>query len=368
MRAVVIGVGAMGRNHARVYAELDEVKLVAVADLNQTMVEQASSKFGVRGYSDYRTMLEKEKPDLASIVVPTREHLNVARDAIERGVHVLVEKPIASTLAEGQEMIRLAELHGVQICVGHIERFNPAIIELKRRLDQGQLGRIFKIHARRLGPFPPRVRDVGVVIDLATHDLDIMSCLVNTSVERIYAETERRIHTEYEDLLMGLLRFVDGTLGILDINWLTPTKIRELIVTGERGMFIANYLSQELRFYQNNHTSQNLHLSQNNHIETNWASNGKVAGISEGDMIKYRIDRCEPLKEELRAFVNAVKQTQLPTVSGWDGLLALALAQKVIESSRVHQTLLLTQGGEFDESSGHRAGQNRLAAGSPIRF
>lgn len=356
MRAVVIGVGAMGRNHARVYAELEEAQLVAVADLDGPLAERVASHFGVRAYGDCVEVLEKEKPDLASVAVPTREHLKVARAAIERGVNILVEKPIASTLAEGQAMIHLAEQHGVKLSVGHIERFNPAIIELKRRLDNGQLGRIFKIHARRLGPFPPRVRDVGVVIDLATHDLDIMRCLIGAPVEHIYAETERRIHTEHEDLLLGLLKFTDGTLGILDINWLTPTKIRELIVTGERGMFIANYLSQELYLYKNHHA------------EASWSPVDTLCGVSEGDMIKFRIDRREPLKEELRAFVMAVAQSQSPKVTGWDGLQALALAQKIVESSLAYQTVWLTQGSDSHASMRRGIRQNRVATGSAVRI
>jgi UDP-N-acetylglucosamine 3-dehydrogenase len=355
MRAVVIGVGSMGRNHARVYAELEEVKLVAVADLDHPRAEQVASHFGARAYGNHVAMLETERPDLASVVVPTRQHFKVARDAIQRGVHVLVEKPIALTVAEGQEMIRLAEQYGVMLSVGHIERFNPAIIELKRRLDEGQLERVFEIHARRLGPFPPRIRDVGVIIDLATHDLDVMRCLVNTPVERIYAETEHRIHTEHEDLLMGLLKFADGTLGILDINWLTPTKIRELIVTGERGMFVANYLTQELCFYENYQA------------QAGWSPMDTLCGVSEGDMIKYRIDRREPLKEELGAFVMAVAQARSPRVTGWDGLQVLALAQKVIESSRAHQIVWLVEGGEYDAGERHRIRQDRIAVSSAVR-
>jgi predicted dehydrogenase len=341
----------MGRNHARVYAELEDVRLVAVADLNRSLAEQVASNFGGRAYSDYVAMLEREKPDLASVVVPTREHLKVAREAITRGVNVLVEKPIASTLVEGQEMIRLSEQYDVELSVGHIERFNPVIIELKRRLDDGELGRIFEIHARRLGPFPPRIRDVGVVIDLATHDLDVMRCVVNAPVKRIYAETEHRIHTEHEDLLLGLLKFSDGTLGILDINWLTPTKIRELIVTGERGMFIANYLTQELYFYKNSHAG------------STWSPVDTLCGVSEGDMIKFRIDRREPLKEEISAFVKSVAQAQSPRVTGWDGLQALALAHKVIESSQTGETVWLTQGGDSHESMRRGTRQDRIAVG-----
>lgn len=356
MKAVVIGVGCMGRNHARVLSELEEVRLVAVADLDRSRVDQVASHFGVRAYVDYVAMLEEEEPDIASVVVPTCEHLKVARTAIEGGVNTLVEKPIASTVVEAQEMIRLAEKHDVVLSVGHIERFNPAIIELKRRVEEGQLGRVFEVHARRLGPFPPRIRDVGVVVDLATHDLDVICCLVNKPIERIYAETERQIHTEYEDLLLGLLKFVDGTLGILDINWLTPTKIRELIVTGERGMFIANYLSQELRFYKNNQARKK------------WTAVDTLYGVSEGDMVKFRIERREPLKEELRAFIRAVADRQSPRVTGWDGLHALALAHKVIESSQARQTVWLTQGGDPNASVRRGVREDRIAAGGAVRL
>jgi UDP-N-acetylglucosamine 3-dehydrogenase len=346
----------MGRNHARVYAELGDVDLVAVADVDLSRAERVAALFGVRAYDDYVAMLDREKPSLVSVVVPTRGHLEVARAAIERGVHVLVEKPIASTLAEGQEMIRLSEQHGVRLSVGHIERFNPAIIELRRRLDDGQLGRVFKIHARRLGPFPPRIRDVGVVIDLATHDLDLMRCLVGSPVERIYAETERRIHTEHEDLLLGLLKFRGGTLGILDINWLTPTKIRELLVTGERGMFVANYLTQELYFYKNDQA------------EASWNPLDTLCGVSEGDMIKFRIERREPLKEELSAFVSAVAEAQTPSVTGWDGLQALALAQKLIESSQTRQLVWMMEESESDASARHSIGQDRLGVGVAVHI
>lgn len=355
MKAAVIGVGAMGRNHARVYAELESVDLVAVADVNHSVAERVASYFGVCAYSNYVAMLEKEKPDLVSVVVPTREHFKVASTAIERGVNVLVEKPIASTLAEGEEMIRMAQEHGVRLSVGHIERFNPAVIELRRRLEAGQLGRLFEIHARRLGPFPPRIRDVGVVVDLATHDLDVMCCLIDAPAARLYAETERRIHTAHEDLLMGLIKFGDGTLGILDINWLTPTKIRELIVTGECGMFVANYLSQELSFYENHYTA------------ANWSPMDTLCGVSEGNMIKFRVERREPLKEELRAFVRAVAKEELPRVTGQDGLQALALAKKLIESSRTRQSILLENGG-LHESNGRGVRQDRAAVSSAVRL
>jgi predicted dehydrogenase len=324
----------MGTNHARVYGELDDVDLVAVADASGDRAEYVACRagVGVRAYQNYTAMLDEQRPDLISIAVPTREHLGVARAAIERGIHVLVEKPIAASLTEAVEMARLAERHGVILTVGHIERFNPAIIELKRRLDAGELGRIFEIHARRLGPFPPRIQDVGVIVDLATHDLDVIHKLVDSPARRVYAETDRRIHAAHEDIVMGLIKFANGVLAIININWLTPTKIRELIVTGERGMFVASYLTQELRYYQNMHIKD-------------LSSAGALLGVSEGDMIHFRIERCEPLKEELRSFVQSVRTGEPPRVTAVDGMAALALAETLIESSRLQQPIHLNGHG-----------------------
>lgn len=333
MRAAVIGVGSMGTNHARVYNELDEVDLVAVADANGDRAGCVAGQMGpkVRPYHNFEAMLDEQKPDLISIAVPTSEHLRVARAAIERGVHVLVEKPIAVSLAEALEMTLLADRHGVVLTVGHIERFNPAIIELKRRLDAGELGRIFEIHARRLGPFPPRIQDVGVIVDLATHDLDVINKLVDSPARRVYAETDRRIHVAHEDMVMGLVKFANGVLAIIDINWLTPTKIRELIVTGERGMFVAGYLTQELRYYQNYHLRD-------------CPATGNPPGVSEGDMITYRIERREPLKEELRCFIRAVDTGETPRVTARDGMAALALAETLIESSLKQRPVYMNEG------------------------
>jgi predicted dehydrogenase len=349
MRAAVIGVGSMGTNHARVYNELDEVELVAVADNFGERAEFVAGRMGtgIRAYDDFLRMLDEQRPDLISIAVPTSEHLRVARAAIERGIHVLVEKPIAANLTEAVEMARLAERHGVVLTVGHIERFNPAIIELQRRLEAGELGRIFEIHARRLGPFPPRIQDVGVIVDLATHDLDVIHKLVDSPATRVYAETDRRIHSAHEDIVMGLIKFANGVLAIIDINWLTPTKIRELIVTGERGMFVASYLTQELRYYQN------LHIK-------DLSSPGALLGVSEGDMITYRLDRCEPLKAELRCFINSVRTGEPPCVTAVDGMSALALAETLIESSRLQLPIRLNGNG-YATGGAHGAGAGDAA-------
>jgi len=322
LNAAVIGVGSMGKNHARVYSDLSNVNLVAVADNSKENAIRVSRKYGCKYYTDYKKMLENENIDLVSIAVPTKMHKMVAFDVIEKEINVLIEKPIASTVMEGKEIIKLAEKNKVKIMIGHIERFNPAIIELKKRIDAGELGRIFKIDVNRIGPFPSRIRDVGVVIDLAVHDLDIMRYLTSSEVSRMYAETESKINTDYEDLLSALIKFNNGVICSLNINWLTPAKIRKLYITGEKGMFVANYLTQNLYFYENDEI--------NNHFE--YAD--IMRGVSEGRMIKFNIKKKEPLLAEIEHFVDCVENDKEPLIKGEDGLIALELAQRLINPGR----------------------------------
>ena len=328
MKVAVIGVGSMGKNHARVYSELPEAELVAVADADQKLVAATAEKHGAHAYTDYREMLEKEKPDAVSIVVPTAMHEEVGLAALEAGAHVLMEKPIAATVEEGRRLIEKARAVKKQIMVGHIVRFNPAMQALKQKLADGDLGRIFQVFCRRAGPFPARIRDVGVVVDLAPHDVDVMRFLIGAEPLRVYAETEQRIHTDHEDLVWGLLRFPDGVVGSLEINWLTPTKIREVLVLGERGLFRIDDLTQDLYFYENAQVNADL-----------WPALKTLKGVSEGHMIRYAIQRYEPLKAELQAFLGAVKEDKPVPVSGEDGLEALRLALALVESGQKHQVI-----------------------------
>jgi len=329
IRTAVIGAGAMGRHHARLYHELPESELVAVADHDAGAAEAVARRHAVRCYNDYRALLAAEELQAVSICVPTTLHLEVASAALERGLHVLVEKPIAATLSEGQAIVEQARAQGLVCMVGHVERFNPAVIELKRRLEKGELGRIFEIVARRKGPFPDRVHDVGVVIDLAAHDLDIMWYLTGAEVTRVYAETSQRVHESHEDMLSGLLRFSDGTIGVLDVDWLTPTKIRELGVTGERGMFQVNYLTQDLFFFENAEAQEM------------WDTLSILRGVAEGRMIRHVVNKREPLRTELEAFLATVRGEQVPIVNGEDGLRALRQAQAIVQSGLEHRPIAL---------------------------
>ncbi len=338
----------MGRNHLRVLADLDGSQLAAVCDQDESMLAAAKQKYSVPGYRSWTEMLDKEQNlDAAVVAVPTRFHLEAGLAVLNRGLHVLIEKPIATDLEEGRRLIAAARSAHRIFAVGHIERFNPAVRELQRRVSAGEIGRIFQLQARREGPFPARIRDVGVVIDLATHDLDVMYQLAGSEVQRLYAETERRIHTDHEDILNALLKFDSGVLGVLQVNWLTPTKIREVSVLGEGGMFVCNYLTQELTQFKNADIAAP-------------DSRSKPRAVTEGEAVTFPIKQAEPLKLELQSFLRAVKGEQPVEVDGEAGLralhLALALVASASEARVIAQPELegLWSGATAAQARGHR--------------
>jgi predicted dehydrogenase len=330
IKAAVIGVGSMGTHHARVYSEIPDVELVGIADIDAAAVERISRRHGCPAYTDFRALLDEQKPEIVSVAVPTAMHLPVALEVTQRGIHLLVEKPIAPDVGEGLQIIQAAERTGVHLMVGHIERFNPAILALKERLEAGELGQIFQIEARREGPFPTRVNDVGVTIDLAVHDLDIIRYVTGAEIERVYAETERHVHQTHEDMLNALIRLRDGTVGTLVINWLTPTKIRELYITGERGMFRVNYITQDMFFYENGTVN-----------DESWQTLQILRGVSEGRMISHVIKKREPLRVELEAFLAAIQGKASVAVSGQDSLKVLMLARALVHSGTENRPILV---------------------------
>ena len=281
---------------------------------NPELAEKAGRMFHVPAYSEIQPMLDAVRPEAVSVVVPTYLHFSVAKQAIENGCHVLVEKPIATSLEDARELITIAEKHNRILTVGHIERYNPAIIELKRRLDAGELGKTFQMHTRRLGPSPTRIQDVGVALDLAPHDLDIMRFLIGCEAQYVFAHTKREMHASQEDLFVGMVGFEDQTIGLLEINWLTPTKIRELYVTGAYGMFKVNYITQDLFFFQNGEVNGN-----------NWPVINLLRGVGEGTATQFVINKKEPLRVELESFISRVQGNQVTLVNGKDALAALEM-------------------------------------------
>ncbi len=326
LRVGLAGLGSMGRNHLRNLAARDDVVLTAVADPNEEALVPATNQLGARPYADPLDMLDAERLDALIVAAPTTFHHRIALGALERGVPVLVEKPLATTVAEGRELVEEAERRGVLLQAGHIERFNPAVLALGERLRSGALSRVFSIKTLRAGPFPARIRDVGVAVDLATHDVDIMCHLAGARPDRVYAETTQHIHTSHEDLVFGLLHFPGGVVGLLDVNWLTPEKQRRITVLGEEGMFQVDYLSQTLTFTRGTAELSPTYLD-------------GYAPTFAGETVRLPVTPAEPLRRELDAFFDAIRSGGPAAIPGSDGLWAVALANLLLEAAAAHRPI-----------------------------
>ena len=329
LKVAVIGTGAMGKNHARVYSEISNADLVAVCDSNKETAKSIADKHKIDYYTNYKEMLNNERIEAVSVCVPTEFHKKVATDVIKNKVNVLVEKPIAATVNEAKEIISEAEKNKVKLMIGHIERFNPVVIELKRRIRNNKLGNIYNVHCARMGPTAQRITDVGVIIDLAIHEIDVLKYLINSKIKRIYAETAQKIHSTHEDLLIGTIRFENNILGVINSNWLTPKIVREISVAGEKGMFVADYFKQELFFYENEFVKKKLRHKFYSMM------------VLEGKKTAIKIKNSEPLKNELIAFADCCLNDKKVPITGEDGLEALYVAKKFIESSKKNEVVTL---------------------------
>ncbi len=302
----VIGVGAMGYNHVRIYSELENAHLLAISDMVRGTLDSVSKEFNTVGYVDFDNILQLEDIEAVNICVPTVFHHDVVMSAIEAGKNVLVEKPIASKLEEAKEMIEAAKDAGVLLATGHVERFNPAVRVAKELIDSGEIGDVVTANAKRLGPYPPRIRDVGVAIDLAIHDIDIFNYLFEGKANTVYANMSSNLkNCEFEDHAEIMTKYDNDVLTILETNWLTPYKKRQLNITGVDGIISVDYGEQTVTVYK-----------ENNKVE------------------KVKVDNKEPLKEELRSFVNAVQNKTTPEVSGQDGFEALKIVDAAMKSAK----------------------------------
>lgn len=332
VRIALIGLGTMGRNHLRVLLRRPDVELVAVADPDPQARARAAEQSHARGYDDVGRLLNEERIDAAIIAAPTTMHLAAGRAVLEAGVALLVEKPLGATVDEARELADLAAAAGVPLQVGHIERFNPAVQALAEQLHAGALSRIFSIKTLRGGPLPERIRDVGVAVDLATHDVDIICHLARARPERVYAEITQQVHTTHEDLLFALLRFPDGMVGLLDVNWLTPEKQRRLVVLGEEGMFQVDYLTQSLTFTRGGKDLAPTYL-------------GGYAPTIPGETTALPVEPAEPLARQLDAFLATVRDGAPPAVSGEEGVWAVRLADLLLDSATTGRAIDLEPSG-----------------------
>jgi len=303
----------MGKNHARVLSGIADI--VAVCDTNVRSLCINSSS--LLRYSDYNDMLGSL--DAVVVATPTSTHHEIAIAAIEAGIPALVEKPLAGNIREAQAIVDYSKVNGVFLATGHIERFNPAIVALKEKWEL--LGMVREIGFERIGPFPIRVSDTGVIYDLGTHDFDLLAYLIDSPVASMSGESV--VEKGVDVSVAGVARLENGVIATFRESWTTPTKGRRVTVWGEKGMFVADLLRQELTFYANNYEP------------VEWEAMEPFFGVSEGDVTRYKIEKQEPLKLELMAFLDAANGQSHNCPTGEDGLEAVRLAERMKEACSI---------------------------------
>lgn len=303
----VVGVGQMGQHHARVYSELSEklnLELVGIADNDMEQAEKIADKYGYEAFNDYEDLAEKEL-DGVSIAVPTSAHKEVALKFIEKGTNLLIEKPIADTIESAEEIVDSANENDLVLTIGHIERYNPSVLKLKEVIDNGELGDILSINAKRVGPLAIRVRDVGIIIDSAVHDIDVISYLFDKQVKSVFTKAGNAKHpADVEDYAQIMIDLNNNKSGIVETNWLTPHKTRNLSAVGTEGIAYLDYIDQTL--------------------------------VVHNDEMKkeYKIKEREPLKNEIEDFIDSILSWEEPSVTGEDGLHVLKAALCAKESAK----------------------------------
>lgn len=321
LRAGVVGLGVMGRNHARVLGTLEGVTLVGLVDPAATLENTGVTQF------DSLEELLAQGIDYCLVAVPTGLHEEVGLELAEAGVHALVEKPLASNPESANRLTEAFESAGLVGAVGHIERYNPALQQARCRIQANELGEIYQIVTRRQGPFPARIADVGVVKDLATHDIDLTSWITQQSYRAVSARTAHRTDREYEDLVTIVGELSSGTIASHNVSWLSPFKERRTIISGERGTFIADTLTADLTFYANGS------------VQTEWNDMALFRGVSEGDVVRYAIPKPEPLRTEHEAFRDAILGKPTDIVTMRQGLATVQIADAILESASSGETV-----------------------------
>ena len=303
LRVGVIGAGVMGSNHARVLAGLPGVSLVGVVDPSPAHLARTAELANCRGFETLDQLIA-EGVDAVTIAAPTHLHHEVALACIARNIHVLVEKPIASTVAEGREIVAAAQQAGVTLMVGHVERFNPAVAAVKQAIAGED---ILSIAITRVGPFPPRMSNVGVVIDLAVHDIDLIRWFTESDIVEVQPQLSSAV-AEREDIALLQFRTASGVLAHINTNWLTPFKARSVTVATRGKYVMGDLLTRQVT---------------------------ECFGFKPDGSYSMRhlpVGHDEPLRAELIAFLKAVRHGEIPAVTGDEGVASLEIATQCLET------------------------------------
>ncbi len=316
LKAALIGFGAMGKNHARILNSLDNVDLVAVLDPG--ISPSISNLPFVSSLEDLIDL----KPDYCVIATPTITHEEIAIRLAENGINIFIEKPIAISSDTATRIIAAVDKNGLVGAVGHIERFNASLVEAKLRIKLGQLGDVYQISTRRLGPFPARITDVGVTIDLATHDIDLTKWISDSTYESICAHSAIRSGRNNEDLISVVGKLRNGIITSHNVNWLSPLKERKTIITGEKGTFVADTLRSDLTFYENGS------------IVNTQREIAHFKGVTQGETTIFAFERPEALLVEHLEFVKALSGLESNIVTLREALETIRVAEAITVSAK----------------------------------
>ncbi len=323
LRAGVIGLGVMGRNHARVLSSLTGVELVGIVEPH---IASLSGEPHAPIFTSIDELLDT-RIDYCFVAVPTDQHLEVGLQLAAAGVHALIEKPLAVDAVEAELLATAFDQANLIGAVGHIERYNPSLQQARARLANGDLGDLYQVVTRRQGPFPSRIADVGVVKDLATHDIDLTAWITQRSYESVAAKTAHRTGRIHEDLVTVVGELQGGLVASHTVNWLSPFKERRTVISGEKGAFVADTLTADLTFYANGV------------IASTWDDVAVFRGVSEGDVVRYAIPKIEPLRAEHEAFRDAILGQEADIVTMQQGMATVEVADAVLASARTGETV-----------------------------
>lgn len=307
LKVALIGCGSWGNNHARVYFELDDIcELIAVCDIDRGRAERVARRYNCKAYTDYRELIRDCKPEAVSICTPSSTHFEIAYDIARNGIDLLVEKPMCTSVDDALKLVSEAERMGIVLMPGHIECFNPGVRRVKSMIEEGRLGDILMLTAKRVSYWPERVGDVGIVMDTVIHDVYVFRYLLSEDPDEVYALAGRLIH-RFEDYVGVILRYGGSTIGFIEANWMTPRKVRNLTITGSNAIVSLDYLTQEIVYEDRDSI---------------------FTPIAKWD---------EPLKIEIRHFIEASLGRCKLEITGYDGLEALRICEAILESSRINK-------------------------------
>ena len=321
LRAGVIGLGVMGRHHARVLASLEGVEFIGVHDPAIGLPEAIEGRPVTSNLEEFLSL----RPDYCVVAAPTMFHRELGSMLANHGIHALIEKPVASGSLAAAELVKLFDGAGLIGGVGHIERYNPALQSMRSRIEAGQLGDVYQVATRRQGPFPGRIADVGVVKDLATHDIDLTAWVTQQEFVSVNARTTHKSGREHEDMVVAVGTLSGGAITNHIVNWLSPMKERTTVVTGEFGALVADTLTADLTFYANGT------------IPAAWEGISAFRGVSEGDVTRYALEKREPLRTEHEKFRDAlVTGVTSDIVTLREGLKIVETAERIVADGKLY--------------------------------